>query len=272
MATRSEAKHDRLIYSQEDPSKKLVRFMWWQRARSLNPKLFYMKKHLVLAGMGGDISVLIGMGIAQENIIAVDENKHCIFSCRDRWPDVTYILGTLAPGLQLLRWLDKGELSTAMLDFCGSPALSNRKIMWGVADKLDPMGTLGCTFLTSRGSTELAHLGQQMAKLHATDNSVLIRAYCIANGSEDWHPLIGYHYQSHQEKQTHGMLTLMLTKYMGRGAARIIPVSYTEDDVKKAVLANDDRPTFDAALMLNVPRMTVAGWKAHATRKQQAKE
>lgn len=263
-------KTDRLIYSHEDPAKKLTRFMWWHEARSLNAKLFYTKKHLVLAGMGGDISILTAMGVQQKNIIAVDENAHCIIACRMRWPDVEYRLGTLAPKLRLVNTVRKGSLATALLDFCGSPALSNRQILWGVADKLDPKGVLGCTFLTSRGSVELAHLGQQMAELHAVEDPVLIRAYCIANGSDEWHPHNGYHYQSRQERATHGMLTLMFTRKSHKRPARIMAVKTTEDEIKAAVLATDERPSFDAALMLNVPRMTVAGWKSSATKKQQA--
>jgi hypothetical protein len=266
-------RYDRAIYEREDAAKKLTRFMWWQAARKYNPKVFYTKKHLVLAGHGGDIAMLLGMGVDPSHIIAVDSDPECVSYCKTNYPAVDCRYGLLRPYSRAEHTYQRPRiLASLFLDFCGAPALQNRRILWDWADCVDPNGVVGCTFLTSRGSVELAHLGQEMAALHGIEDPVLIRAYCIANGATDWYPRIGYHYLSHQKNVTHGMLTLMFTRRPKKYPAHILHVKANEDDIKAAILATDERPDFDAAMMLNVPRMTVAGWKSNATKKQQAKE
>lgn len=275
------SKHDRLIYAAEDPNKKLVRFMWWHRARELNPHLFYEKNHLVLAGTGGDIAILTAMGVDPAAVIAADENKECVRTCQKRFPDVQYMLGTITPkhptGYMLF---EDGSFATAMLDFCGAPAKSNTDIMQQATKLVDPRGVIGCTFLTSRGTPELKELTKKLSladlfqyaydeELNPGVKAAVQRAHVVGDLMRPlgWHVNVIYTYQSHQEKLTHRMVTMLLSKAHSRKVV-FHTVKSSEEDIKEAILATDERPTFDAALMLNVPRMTVAGWKAHATRKQ----
>lgn len=286
--------HDRLIYHHEDPAKKLVRFMWWHEARKANPKLFYAKNHLVLAGYGGDISILTAMGVNSEAVVAVDENKQCVSYCNRKFRDVTYVYGTMTPKhLTGPLLYENGTFATAMLDFCGAPARRNLETMKAATKLVDPKGTIGCTFLTSRGTPELKAMTRQVCNnadaglmanfgdivRHAYNTEIhkknvedaVVRAHVTAlMMSPEWFPQAIYVYKSHQERQTHTMFTMAFRKQRVK-KVQLHNVETTEADIKEAILATDERPKFDAALMLNVPRMTVAGWKAHATRAKEKK-
>jgi hypothetical protein len=258
---------DRLIYRSEDPNKKLTRFMWWHAARRHNPKVFYEKEHLVLAGYGGDIAILTAMGVNQENIVAIDENKECIQHCEEKFPNVTYVRATMTPKHPTGPLLfEHGALATAMLDFCGAPVVNNLAIMKAVAPLVDRRGVIGCTFLLSRGSPDLKKLTAKAVKETKSNDPAVLRAHVVAlMMSPEWYPSVAYEYDSRQENQTHPMVSMLFTQ---RKANLVrCATNTTDEEIKEAILVNDS-PGFDAALMLNVPRTVVAGWKSHVSRRK----
>lgn len=80
----------------EDPCMKVARAVAWLNAVRVVPKLRLVTgKYLVLAGKGGDVSVLTGLGISPKNIHAVDRDPEALHLVSSRFPDVTVERGEL---------------------------------------------------------------------------------------------------------------------------------------------------------------------------------
>ena len=80
----------------EDPCVKVARAVAWLNVVRVVPKLRLVTgKYLVLAGNGGDVSVLMGLGIPPKNIHAVDRDPEALRLVSSRFPDVTVERGEL---------------------------------------------------------------------------------------------------------------------------------------------------------------------------------
>lgn len=119
-----------MTYRGDSPAKKIARFLFWQDAiyawgairgmashralaemdqwrgtmgdnadkmaalvRDVRIDTSKIERVLVLAGEGGDVSVLLGMGVRPEAIIACDLDMGAVTACRERFPGVQVIYG-----------------------------------------------------------------------------------------------------------------------------------------------------------------------------------
>lgn len=136
-------------YKGESPSKKFARFSFWTAVASeLGKTRFYNGKHLVLASReGGDVSVLLGMGVQPKNIIPVDLNPKAALAAQDKFPEVQVIVGDVADIAKEY----KRELVSAFLDFC---APMDSRIIKKVGEVCNHGmandSVIGCAFLNGR--------------------------------------------------------------------------------------------------------------------------
>lgn len=101
-------------YKGESPGKKLARMQFWGSVALALGDRFYRKKHLVLASQhGGDISVLVGLGVDPRNVIAVDLRPDAVAACKARWPTATVKCRDVRMAAQDHR----KELASVFLDF-----------------------------------------------------------------------------------------------------------------------------------------------------------
>ena len=100
---------------------------------------------LVLAGHGGDMSTLAGLGVPEENIVAVDCDKEAAEYCQELYPKAKVVNG----------WVDsacrENSYNIAHLDFCGGLSQSN---IWATAEVAknfsDYPALLGVTMMKGR--------------------------------------------------------------------------------------------------------------------------
>lgn len=103
-------------YAGESMGKKRARFGFWAEVKATQGDYFFTRKHLVLASReGGDISVLVGMGVPISNIVAVDREESAAAACRLKWPGCDVICGDVCDAANYF----KDDLQTVFLDFCG---------------------------------------------------------------------------------------------------------------------------------------------------------
>lgn len=105
-------------YRGDSTAKKIARAMYWLRVHGHLGDRFYSGGHLVLASRdGGDISVLLGMGVAPKNIIAVDRCEDAAQACRMAFPGINVIHGEAVDVARVMR----RTLSSAFIDYCQFP-------------------------------------------------------------------------------------------------------------------------------------------------------
>jgi len=80
----------------EDPCMKVARALTWLNVVRVVPKFrLATGKYLVLAGNGGDVSVLLGLGFPPKNIHVVDRDPEALRLVSSRFPEVTVEQGEL---------------------------------------------------------------------------------------------------------------------------------------------------------------------------------
>lgn len=101
-------------YKGDSPGKKVTRLRLWLHIRAICRalELPYVGT-LVLAGEGGDLSVLKGMGTDLSTIVAVDEDPFLIEWCSDLYPEVISMAGEVGETSEC------ADYNIAHLDFCG---------------------------------------------------------------------------------------------------------------------------------------------------------
>lgn len=114
-------------YKRESPSKKIARkTVYKELEAACGRRRFVAGPHLVIAGSeGGDISVLLGMGVDPAGIYAVDVDKHALAAAKDRFRDwgVHFWLG---PFHLAAAAFSVKEFRTAFIDMCSE--LRNKDI------------------------------------------------------------------------------------------------------------------------------------------------
>jgi hypothetical protein len=140
-------------YKGESPAKKIVRFHFWRRLmEELGDERFCRSKHLVLASReGGDISILLGLGVPPANILAAELNDraHAVV-CR-KFPTVKVFHGNVVE----LAKAHRRKFKTSFLDFC-SPL--TQRVLDSSIEVLKCMSHdsfLGICLLASRESGDL---------------------------------------------------------------------------------------------------------------------
>jgi hypothetical protein len=106
-------------YKGESFAKKLARLYFWVQVRELlGDARFYRQTHLVLASReGGDISVLLGMGVDPKRILAVESNAEAAAICSQKFPSVRVVYGGVA-SIASAPELASETIASAFLDFC----------------------------------------------------------------------------------------------------------------------------------------------------------
>lgn len=103
-------------YKGDSPGKALVRFKAWAAIRSVCQKMnIPFQGALVLAGEGGDLGVLHGLGMDLSKVVAVDRDPFMVEWCQHNYPGVQGYVGdiTTATGQPSVPY------NTAHIDLCG---------------------------------------------------------------------------------------------------------------------------------------------------------
>ena len=131
-------------YKGESPSKKLARFMFWSLALKMDAERRRLLKqppsigrHVFLASrVGGDASVLRGLGVPDGRMLAVERNEDAANEFRKRWPDVPLVVGDISDVLESDEFRDQSAI--VFLDFCApicAPTLETiRRVNLAVTD------------------------------------------------------------------------------------------------------------------------------------------
>lgn len=101
-------------YKGDSPGKKVTRLRLWLHIRTLCRALnLPYVGTLVLAGEGGDLSVLKGMGTDLSTVVAIDYDSFLIEWCNELYPDVIAMVGEAGEMSEV------ADYNIAHLDFCG---------------------------------------------------------------------------------------------------------------------------------------------------------
>ena len=101
-------------YKGDSPGKKVTRLRLWLNIRAMCQALeLPYAGTLVLAGEGGDLSVLKGMGTDLSTVVAIDYDPFLIEWCSELYPQVIAMVGEAG------EMSDVADYNTAHLDFCG---------------------------------------------------------------------------------------------------------------------------------------------------------
>lgn len=120
-------------YRGDSPGKKVVRARTWLYAAHIMQRVFNapLKRALVLAGHGGDISTLKGWKIPDDKIVAVDYCPDAAEFCDELYPDVEVHHGTVEAVSSNV------EFNVAHLDFCGGMTVNNIAALVEVIRNMD---------------------------------------------------------------------------------------------------------------------------------------
>ena len=136
-------------YKGDSPGKKITRMrMWHQMFYFANWLNMSNDGILVLAGDGGDLSALDGWGIDHDKITAVDMEKDSVDKCRQRFPGMKVVHGSLGSVVKN----PNVHYNMAHVDFCGGLTMPNINTLVDVinnADKSQPF-ILSVTMLKGR--------------------------------------------------------------------------------------------------------------------------
>lgn len=294
-------------YKGESDAKKVARLMYWDQVRLAIPGTFMQRPHLVLASReGGDISVLLGMGVAPENIYAAEINSEAAAACAAKWPGVAVINADVRAVAEQMR----GKWASAFLDFCGNFAEGVLEAAAAVVKALPLGAAFGIGVLKGReGASTGAPLNRRQrrslsayARTTAAAPPVksalqhvagevgaraVVRANVAAVGSTD-----AGRYAAIRDAiylRTAGRRALRKVRCIAysSGASPMLicatlvstvaevdfvktPAALPDVTVDKSAVPQLIRRAAverdNAHLLLNVPKSTVAAWRAHATR------
>jgi len=112
-------------YKGDSPGKALIRIRAWSAIRATMSRLgIPFQGAMVLAGEGGDLGVMDGMGFPMNKVVAVDRDPFMVDWCKHHYPDVI-------PGKgELMDVAASGILpyNTAHIDMCGGVRLVDNLI------------------------------------------------------------------------------------------------------------------------------------------------
>ncbi len=132
-------------YRGDSPGKKVSRAkLWTQTAQWMTSLNQPYLGSLVLAGHGGDISVIKGMGMNPARVTAVDICQDAADYCKELHPEANVIKADAAQ-------ISKNILyNTAHLDFCNSISIDNMKTIVEVMRNIRKPGIVAITMLKGR--------------------------------------------------------------------------------------------------------------------------
>ena len=132
-------------YRGDSPGKKVSRAkLWTQTAQWMTSLNQPYLGSLVLAGHGGDISVIKGMGMNPARVTAVDICQDAADYCKELHPEANVLKADAAQ-------ISKNILyNTAHLDFCNSISIDNMKTIVEVMRNIRKPGIVAITMLKGR--------------------------------------------------------------------------------------------------------------------------
>lgn len=158
-------------YKGESPSKKMARLGYWRAVRKFLGGRFTKTKHVVLASReGGDIGVLVGLGVPKENIIAVDQVESAAQACAQKWPGVEVIFGDVADVVEARA----KEVGSVFLDFCGPISTTTVQVGRKILRALRYDSIFGIALLKGRehGEIEINDEGRMSRRARRAANAM----------------------------------------------------------------------------------------------------
>ena len=146
-------------YKGDSPGKKISRFrMWGNMIRWAQFLGLPNDGILLLAGEGGDISCLKGLGINPKKITAVDLDEENVEFCAELYPKTTVVQGNVRDAAE------KAPFRMAHLDFCGGLSVENietvARTAYVMGLRSEKPGILSITMLKGR-----EYVGRQKGQL-----------------------------------------------------------------------------------------------------------
>ncbi len=149
-------------YKGDSKTKKAVRLNVWECIRNTLGTKFESGRHMFLCSCeGGDASVLSGLGLDYDSMIAVDHDPKSVTSFHNKFPNVEVHKSDISEAL-----LDHDDLSSIYLDFTSQVSDSSLKHVYNATKALNPNGVIACTFSVGR---------EKELNLNDNDNACLTR-------------------------------------------------------------------------------------------------
>jgi len=127
------------VFPGDRDEKKRVRAWFYTTAISLvGREKFLAQHHVVLGGAGGDIAVLLALGVPPDNILVAELSSSAVRKLRTLYPDVRVLREDVL--LTVSRAWDR-DIGTVNLDFCGKIRRELMDRVGGVVKQL-PRGVL----------------------------------------------------------------------------------------------------------------------------------
>lgn len=257
--------------SLESPAKKLARLEFWRSARKyLGETRFILGPHVVLAGQhGGDISVLLGLGVRESSIVAVDSNKDNAASCKWLWPRINVRHAQVHDVLSGL-----SDVASCFLDFCSPICDESLSTLEAALPSLSG-SWLGVTFMAAREQASYKAIYEKTAPTARKKEDIrplMFRAIDRNKGGgnafidEEWMYYVGHNEVRFGKPMVLGMGAVRKTKVARRSKISVKNVSVTSDVFARMVV-NDRASVGPKALLLYALNdQSVAAYKAHLTR------
>lgn len=281
-----------MSYVGETPIKKIARLKYWQEVRRLCGNAFYSQCHVFLASEhAGDASVLSGMGVPWENMIAIDmDPKACSIASR-KWPLLR--VENAAVDKFALRWQGMHPASV-YLDFCAQLSKATSQTFANVIRTWCATKVVGATLLKGR---EQGLFGRHIRKLnkpssYTAETSAELRqargrvfeltAYAVADASIEGRQMFSFPvcHKTFTYRTVSPMLigVFELRRCVGRVHSHLLGhscgvIPKVETECVTQVTASDIRDYVlcsafgeRTAELLNVDARQAAAWRAHSSR------
>lgn len=149
-------------YRGDIDAKRLARYDYWRGVRGWMGDDFTSSRHLVLASeYGGDISTLLGMGVASENIFAVDIDPVAAERCRLKFAGVDVVADDVE---SVIRRRPRGYFGSIFLDFCSWFTPAVRRRCAAAALHVPPGGVFGVGVMRGREGKAFTRARVPMAR------------------------------------------------------------------------------------------------------------
>lgn len=266
----------RYAYRGDSTNKVIARLSYWLDVRDILGEKFFNGRHLVLASReAGDVSVLLGLGVPLENIVAFEWDRAAAAEARLKFPGLSIQqrdVGSIT---------DKdGSFASVFLDFCATANDEHVEKLGRVMWRMDRPSVFGCGFLIGREQGSMEKISKLKEKLSKSPDAVreaqVARAIYIDQAVEKCakkcSATLGlprcYFYQSRSEDSKglpycFYMAPVHAWPYDHTGA--FYDVEFSDTDFRGLAL-DLNKGGKRADLLLNIPATTIAAWKAHATR------
>jgi len=248
----------------DSPAKKLARVeVWNEIERNSNRDDFERGPHLVISGKyGGDIGVLIALGVPRKNIYAVDTNPHALANVRRKFEGVNFAVCDFAEAPQ---YFGK-KFYSAHIDLC---APQREGALNKISALYHQVEFLAYTYLCGRERDlvpKILEIRQAGADPYDARLSHLQRY-------KNWKVICAWHYVSHSAShigKPMGIALLHKKAKRAQLAQTSLLVGADWELVRKLALL--EKSSHRAALLYNLRVSTVAAWQAHQTRGTYNKE